>query len=219
MIKKWDNFIVESVSEKELSDIKDKVGEFIGEESMTELLRSSIIHNIVSDVLKYAEWRYDDTAKEIADWYINLFGEFSGWVGTRWRDSIEKKQYGDKALFISNVIDFYNKVKDNFDISEGGHRYPKVSELSKNTEMICISSLDKIEFWEVIENYGNLIVRCGIDDKSDMSVYFLDDLSEELIPMCKRIEQELGLKNNYMKFEEEEKHPYFGVVLGFVRLS
>lgn len=219
MIKKWNNFILESVSEKELSDLKYKAENFIGESEMTELLNDQVLYNIVSDVLKYAEWRYDDIAKEIANWYIGLFGKFEGWVGSEWRREISKKKYGDKALFISKVVDFYNKIKDEFEISEGGYKYPKISDLSKDMETICISSLDKIEFWEVYETYSNVIVRCGIDKTDNMNVYFLDDLSEELIPMCKRIEQELNLKNDHMSFEQEESKDYFGIVLGFVRVS
>lgn len=219
MIKKWNKFILESVSKKELSDLKDKSENFIGEDEMNNLLNDDqTLWNIVSDVLKYAEWRYDVTAKEIADWYISIFGKFEGWVGSEWKREISKKKYGDKSLFISKVIDFYNKVKDEFELV-GGYRYPKISELSKDVEMICISSLDKIEFWEVFENYENLVVRCGIDDKSNIDVYFLDDLSEELVPMCKRIEQELGLKNDHMSFEQEESKDYLEIVLGFVRVG
>lgn len=215
MIKKWNNFIVESVSDKELSELKDKSENFIGENEMNNLLNDSTLYSVVSDVLKYAEWRYDDIAKEIVNWYKELFGEFEGWVGSQWRDKLRNKQYGDKALFISKSLDYYNKVKDEFETSEGGHNYPKMSELSKDVEMICVSSLDKIEFWEVYENYANLVVRCGVEKSDKINVYLLDDMSEELVPMCKRIEQELNLKNYSMEFEESKD--YFGIVLGFTR--
>ena len=38
MIKKWNKFILESVSKKELSDLKDKAENFIGEDEMNNLL-------------------------------------------------------------------------------------------------------------------------------------------------------------------------------------
>lgn len=46
MIKKWNNFILESVSDKDLSNLKDKSDNFIGEDEMNSLLNDDTLWNI-----------------------------------------------------------------------------------------------------------------------------------------------------------------------------
>ena len=53
MIKKW-NIFLESYTDKELSEIKDKVGEFMGEKEINDLIKSSILKDIMDFFPFYA---------------------------------------------------------------------------------------------------------------------------------------------------------------------
>lgn len=208
MIKKW-NIFLESYTDKELSEIKDKVGEFMGEKEINDLIKSSILKDIMEFLLKYTEWRYDKISKEIYTWYKKEFDEEPGWVGSNWESKLIRKSYGDKAVIIFKAIDFYTQIKDEF----GTDGYPKISEISKDVELIAVSTLDQIEFYEVYENSFYIIIRLGSDNQ--LNVESLDILSDELVPMCARIKDQLNLKNEFIKFDEDEA---FGITLGFVNI-
>jgi hypothetical protein len=210
MIKKWNNFIKESISEKELSELKDKSENFIGEKEMNILIKSESLDKIVGYLLKYADWRYDDIAKEIANWYKDIFGVVEGWVGSTWDRKIINESYADKSLFISNSVDFYNKIKNEFDQSG----YPEISKMSNGIETTCVSTLDKIDFFEVYENHENVVVRCGLERKENINAYLLDEMADEIIPMCRRIEDEFNVKNYSMEFDDDEN--YLTIILGFI---
>ena len=210
MIKKWDNFINESFSDSQLLDIKDTLGEFQGNDKIKTLIKTPMISEIFEYILKYTEWRYDDISKEISDWYTEKFSELEGWVGSRWQEKLLSKQYGTQALILTNAIDFYIKVKDEFDDSG----YPKISQLSKDMELIAVSTLDKIEFYEVYETHSYVYMRLGRD--TELNVDELEILSDEIIPMCSRIKDALNLKNESLTFDEEEA---FGISLRFSRIS
>ena len=209
MIKKW-NIFLESYSDKELSEIKDKVGEFMGEKEINDLIKSSILKDIMDSILKYTEWRYDNISKEIYTWYKKEFDEEPSWVGSNWESKLLRKSYGDKSVIISNAIDFYNQIKDEFETEGEMSGYPKISQVSKDVELISVSTLDKIEFYEVYENSFYVIIRLGSNEK--LNVESLETLSDELIPLCARIKDQLNLKNEFINFEEDE------ITLGFVNI-
>jgi hypothetical protein len=209
MIKKW-NIFLESYSDKELSEIKDKVGEFMGEKEINDLIKSSILKDIMDSILKYTEWRYDNISKEIYTWYKKEFDEEPSWVGSNWESKLLRKSYGDKSVIISNAIDFYNQIKDEFETEGEMSGYPKISQVSKDVELISVSTLDKIEFYEVYENSFYVIIRLGSNEK--LNVESLETLSDELIPLCARIKDQLNLKNEFIKFDEDE------ITLGFVNI-
>ena len=210
MIKKWDNFINESFSDSQLLDIKDTLGEFQGNDKIKTLIKTPMISEIFEYILKYTEWRYDDISKEISNWYVEKFSKLEGWVGSTWQENLLSKQYGTQALILTNAIDFYIKVKDEFDDSG----YPKISQLSKDMELIAVSTLDKIEFYEVYETHSYVYMRLGRD--TELNVDELEILSDEIIPMCARIKDALNLKNESLTFDEEEA---FGISLRFSRIS
>jgi hypothetical protein len=212
MIKKW-NIFLESYSDKELSEIKDKVGEFMGEKEINDLIKSSILKDIMEFLLKYTEWRYDKISKEIYTWYKKEFDEEPGWVGSNWESKLLRKSYGDKAVIISNAIDFYTQIKDEFETDGQMPGYPKISQISKDVELISVSTLDQIEFYEVYENSFYIIVRLGSDNQ--LNVESLEILNDELVPLCARIKDQLNLKNEFIKFDEDEA---FGITLGFVNI-
>lgn len=214
MIKRWNNFINESVSEKELSDIKSQVEDFIGDVEINKIISSSVFKEVMDSIIKYAEYRYDETSKKIANWYKERFDEFEGWVGANWESKSKRKTYGDKTEIISTAIDFYLLVKDEFELSNGGYLYPKITELSKDIEDIATGSLDELEFYEVFENYTNVVIRIGVGD--DIDVYKLDVMANELIPMCKRIEETLNLKNNGIDFDTDDNSQLTEIILGFI---
>lgn len=212
MIKKW-NIFLESYTDKELSEIKDKVGEFMGEKEINDLIKSSILKDIMEFILKYTEWRYDKISKEIYTWYKKEFDEEPSWVGSNWESKLIRKSYGDKAVIISNAIDFYNKIKDEFETDGQMPGYPKISQISKDVELIAVSTLDQIEFYEVYENSFYIIIRLGSDN--ELNIDSLEVLNDELVPLCARIKDQLNLKNEFIKFDEDEA---FGITLGFVNI-
>ncbi len=212
MIKKWVKFL-ESYTDEQLSEIKDKVGDFMGEKEINDLISSDIFKDIMGGILKYTEWRYDKISKEIYTWYKKEFNDDPSWVGSNWESKLRRKSYGDKSVIISKSIDFYNQIRDEFETDGEMIGYPKISQISKDVELIAVSTLDNIEFYEVYENSNYIFVRLGSDNQ--LNVESLGVLSDELTPLCARIKDQLNLKNESISFDEEEA---FGMTLRFINI-
>jgi hypothetical protein len=215
MIKKWNNFILESHTDKQLSDIKDTLSEFMGDDKINTLINTKLVSDMFETILKYAEWRYDDKSKSIDSWYTEHFNKLEGWVGSTWKENLRRKKYGTKSLILSQVIDLFNSVKDEFNDDV----YPSQSELSKTIELISVSTLDKLEFYECYETSNYVFIRIGCDDNLNVSI--LEMISDETIPMCARIKDELNLKNDFIRFESDEKNENngFEINLGFTTIT
>ena len=214
MIKKWNNFITESYSDKELSDMKDKVGEFIGEEEINKMITTEFVDSILSSVLKYTDWRYDNISKEMHEWVIKNLGDLRHTDGSiSLIETIKKKSYGDKSSIIHDLVNFYSKIKDEFDDSG----YPKESQLSKDVTLIAVSTLDNLEFEEVYENFDYLFMRVTCNGIFNINTLSL--LESELVPMCGRIKDQTKLTNESLDFSDQDRDgKWFEILLSF-RLS
>jgi hypothetical protein len=226
MIKRWNNFIKESVDhywnyyydniKKSLqkiietpdSEYPDGVNEKKGDllHIFENDLKLEDGNHITKALNLYTEYVYNDKSKEIRKFLADTFGEnISKWSDIReyttlWGAILIKKNFKDFSEIILKILDLYGDIKDDF--NDDG--YPKNTDLSKRVESICIDSLDDstLELFDVVESYSNLSIQLGYD-KENMNLDLLQKITDEVYSVCGRISDSTGLKNTFIEFGDE----------------
>lgn len=224
MIKKWNNFIKESVYQDwdyYYNNIKKRLDNIIETpdsdyENSVSGKRSDLL-NIFEKDLKledsefvgnnhitktlnlYSEYVYNDKSREIRKFLTDTFGEnIDRWSDIREYDIILIRMYfKDISKIILKMLDLYNDIKN--DISHTG--YPKRSDLYKKVEVISSDSLDDsvLKLFDVVESYSNLHIHLGYD-KDKLNLELLEKITDEIHSLCGRIKDSTGLKNTFLEF-------------------
>jgi hypothetical protein len=223
MIKKWNNFIKESVHQDwnyYYNNIKKRLENIIETpdseyENGVNGKRSDLLHifendlklednnlfynNHITKALNlYTEYVYNDKSKEIKDFLIGNFGDNDKWSDIRdYIVTLIKKNFKEISEIILKILDLYAYIKKDFN-NDG---YPKQSDLSKKVESVCIDSLDEstLELFDVVESYSNLHIELGYD-KDNLNLELLQRITDEVYSVCGRISDSTGLKNTYVEF-------------------
>jgi hypothetical protein len=216
MIKKWNNFVKESVDYKSIESeidkiINDKFGlpEVEKKRHLISIFENDLklednnafYNNHITKALNiYTEYMYNDKSKEIKKILEDIFTTSDKWLDTTYYTNILfKKSVKEIKEIILKLIDLYDDIKKDFN-NDG---YPKQSDLSKKVESICLDSLDDstLEFFDVVESYSNLHIELGYD-KDNLNLELLQRITDEVSSVCGRISDSTGLKNTFVEFDD-----------------
>jgi len=224
MIKKWNNFIKESVYQDwdyYYNNIKKRLDNIIETpdsdyENSVSGKRSDLLnifekdlkledsefvgYNHITKTLNlYSEYVYNDKSREIRKFLTDTFDKNID----RWSDIREytiiliRMYFKDISKIILKMLDLYNDIKN--DIDHTG--YPKRSDLYKKVEVISSDSLDDsvLKLFDVVESYSNLHIHLGYD-KDKLNLELLEKITDEIHSLCGRIKDSTGLKNTFLEF-------------------
>jgi hypothetical protein len=219
MIKKWNNFIKESVDHdwdyyyNNIKKMLEKIIETPDSEYVngvsgkkSDLLsifqnylkledNISINNHIIKSMHLYTEYVYNKTSREIKEFLIKSFGE-----SDKWTDHVlilNRKNPKDISEIIIKILDIYSKIKNDFE----DNGYPKKQKISEEIEYVCINSIDDdiLKLYDVCENSENVYIELGYD-KDNLNIELLQKITDEVYSICGRIKDVTGLKNIFVKF-------------------
>lgn len=222
MIKKWDNFIKESIDLYRLSS--DQIIKRINKitetpeseyENGATGMKSDLIHifsnnlrlrsgwnHIINLLLVYIDNSYNNKSREIKLFLTEYFS-LKDDKDNKFQDiryfviKLHNKSIEEIKELIFKLLDFYKKVKDEFDTNGT----IKASKLSLELKNICINSLDDsiLKLYNVYENSLGITIEFGYDS-DNIKVDLLSRISDEIVSLCGRIKDETGLENTDINF-------------------
>lgn len=219
MIRKWNNFIKESVDYKTIKIeidkiLNDKFGlpEVEKRRHLISIFENDlrlgndnmIYKNHITKVLNlYTDYIYNDKSKQIKEFLDDNFTTSEVKQVDQWLDIehytriLFKKTIKEISEIILKTLDLYNSIED--EIEETG--VPKRSKLSLNLEQISINSLDEdtLEFFDAVERYSQVYLELGYD-KDNLNVELLQKITDEIVTLSSRVQDATGLKNTFVEF-------------------
>lgn len=230
MIRKWNNFIKESVDYKSIKSEIDKItnDKFglpevekrrqlisifendlrLGNDNMIYKNQRPIgVLNHITKVLNlYTDYIYNDKSKQIKEFLddnftINAFN--TKYSTDQWLDI----EHYTRILFkkpIKEISEIILKTLDLYNSIEDEIEetgVPKRSKLSLNLEQISINSLDE----NTLEFFDAVERYSQVYlelgyDKDNLNVELLEKITDEVVALSSRVEDATGLKNTFVEF-------------------